>query len=197
MKTGQQASGDTAILSFRTTRAWSSWLEKNHASSSGIWLKIARKGSAVKSISYDEALEGALCYGWIDGQKKGYNDEAWLQRFTPRGPRSIWSKVNREKAQALIDAGRMRPAGLQAVERARANGQWDAAYDSQKNIEVPEDLRKELDRRPAAMKFFQSLNSINRYAILHRIQTAKKPDTRLKRIKQYVEMLEKGEKIYP
>lgn len=197
MKAARKESGEAPVLSFRTTREWLGWLEKNHANSKGIWMKIAKGGSTVKSISYAEALEGALCYGWIDGQKKGYDSAAWLQKFTPRGPRSIWSKVNREKAQLLVDAGRMKPAGSQAIERAKANGQWEAAYDSQRSIEVPEELQKELEVRPRAMKFFQSLNSINRYAILHRIQTAKRPETRLRRVRQFVEMLEKGEKIHP
>ncbi len=197
MKAAQKESGEAPVLSFGTSREWLGWLQKNHASSAGIWMKIAKAGSTVKSISYAEALEGALCYGWIDGQKKGYDDAAWLQKFTPRGPRSIWSKINREKAQALIDAGRMKPAGLQAVERAKANGQWSGAYEGQKTIKVPEDLLDELELRPKAKAFFESLNSINRYAILYRLQTAKKPETRLKRLKQFVEMLERGEKIHP
>lgn len=197
MKMGQTASGDTPIRSFNSAREWLGWLEKNHGRSAGIWLKISKKTSAGKSISYAEALDGALCYGWIDGQKKSYDADAWLQKFTPRGPRSIWSKINREKAQALIAQGRMQPAGLLAIERAKANGQWKAAYDSQRDIQVPDDLKQELDRRPRARDFFAELDSINRYAILHRIQTAKKPETRARRIQQFVEMLERGEKIHP
>jgi len=197
MTAKRTALGDTPILSFRTTREWLAWLQKNHASSAGIWLKIGKKGSAAASVSYAQALEAALCYGWIDGQKKGHDESAWLQRFSPRGPRSVWSKVNREKARALIGAGQMKPPGLKVIEQAKANGQWDAAYDSQKGIEMPEDLRRELDRRPKARTFFEGLNSANRYAILFRLQTARKPATRLKRLAQLVEMLEKGERIHP
>jgi uncharacterized protein YdeI (YjbR/CyaY-like superfamily) len=197
MKTPDKAATDLPIKSFRTPGDWLDWLAKNHAKSRGVWLKIAKKGSAAKSVAYEQALEASLCYGWIDGQKKGYDEGAWLQKFTPRGPRSIWSKVNREKAKALIASGQMKPAGLQAVERAKENGQWEAAYDSQRGIEVPEDLQTELDRRPQARTFFNELDSVNRYAILHRIQIAKKPETRARRVQQFVEMLEKREKIYP
>ncbi len=197
MKDTRTGSADLPILSFRTPKAWLAWLDKNHAKVTGVWLKIAKRASTVKSLSYDEALEAALCYGWIDGQKKGYDEGSWLQRFGPRGPRSIWSKVNREKAQALIASGRMKPAGLQAVQRAKENGQWDAAYDGQRSIQVPDDLQQQLDQRPAARKFFEELNSINRYSILHRLRTAKKPETRAKRLQQFVEMLEKGQKIHP
>jgi uncharacterized protein YdeI (YjbR/CyaY-like superfamily) len=197
MKTVEKKAADVPVRSFRTPKEWLDWLARNHAKSSGIWLKIAKKGSATKSLSYEQALEAALCYGWIDGQKKGYDETAWLQKFTPRGPKSIWSKINREKAQDLVASGQMKSAGLQAIERAKQNGQWDAAYDSQRGIEVPEDLQKELDQRPKARKFFEELNSVNRYSILHRIQTAKKPETRARRVQQFVEMLEKREKIYP
>ncbi len=197
MTVAKKPEAGVPVLAFRTSEAWLRWLEKNHAKSAGIWLKIAKKESKVQSISYAEALEGALCYGWIDAKKRGFDKTAWLQKFTPRGARSIWSKINREKAQALIDSGQMKPSGLQAVERAKETGQWRKAYDSQKGIEVPADLRGELKRRPRALEFFQELNSINRYAILHRIQTAKKPETRAKRIQKFVEMLEKGEKIHP
>jgi len=197
MKTAPKSTADAPVLSFRTSKEWLAWLEKNQAGSNGIWLKIARKGSAGKSVSYDEALEGALCYGWIDGQKKGYDEASWLQKFTPRGPRSIWSRINREKAKELIDSGRVKAAGLQAIERAKENGQWEAAYEGQRGIEVPVDLQSELDKHPEAAKFFGTLNSINRYAILHRIQIARKPETRAKRLRQFVEMLKKHKKIYP
>jgi uncharacterized protein YdeI (YjbR/CyaY-like superfamily) len=193
----QAAPKSTPILSFRSSSEWLDWLRKNHAKSSGIWLKIAKKDTTAQSISYNEALEAALRYGWIDSQKKGYDELAWLQRFGPRGARSIWSKRNRDTAQKLIDSGRMKLPGLRAVERAKETGQWEAAYDSQRGVAVPEDLQKELDQHPQADKFFRELNSANRYAILHRIQTAKKPETRARRIHQYVEMLAKGEKIYP
>ena len=197
MSPAHRPSEQAPILSFRTPKTWLGWLEKNHQSSTGVWLKISKKTSPVKSVSYAEALEAALCYGWIDAQKKGYDEVSWLQKFTPRGARSIWSRINREKVQALIDSGRMQPAGLQAVERAKANGQWEAAYDAQSSIEAPDDFQRELDNHPVAKKFFQGLNSINRYAILHRIQTAKKPETRAKRIRQFIEMLEKHQKIHP
>ena len=184
-------------MPFTDQQDWTTWLAANHASSPGVWLQIAKKNSGVPSVTYAEALEVALCYGWIDGQKKGRDELSWLQKFTPRGPRSIWSKINRAKAEELIASGAMQPAGLAAVEQAKANGQWDAAYDGQSNASVPEDLQAALDDSPDAQAFFATLNSRNRYAILHRIQTAKKPETRAKRITQYVEMLENGEKLYP
>ena len=197
MKSAQKASTELPIVSFRKSKEWLTWLERNHASSSGAWLKIAKKGAAAQSVTYAEALEAALCYGWIDGQKKSYDEDAWLQKFTPRGPRSIWSKINREKVKELIKKGQMKAAGLEAVERAKKNGQWDSAYEGQRGIGLPPDFETELEERPAAKEFFAGLNSVNRYAILHRIQTAKKPETRAKRIKQFIEMLERGEKIYP
>ena len=197
MKPGQKAPLEVPVMSVRTSKEWLAWLAKNHAESNGVWLKIAKKDSAETSVSYDEALEAALCYGWIDAQKKGHDEGSWLQKFTPRRPGSIWSKINREKVLALIDSGRMKPAGLRAVQQAKQNGQWQTAYDGQKSIEVPPDLQAELDTRPTARSFFAELNSINRYAILHRIQTAKKPETRAKRVRQFVEMLEKRQKIYP
>ncbi len=197
MKDKRTGSAETPILLFRTPKAWLAWLDKNHTKVAGVWLKIAKRTSTLKSLSYDEALEAALRYGWIDGQKKGYDEESWLQRFGPRGPRSIWSKINREKAQRLIDSGLMQPAGLQAVERAKENGQWDTAYDGQRGIQVPHDLQQQLDLRPTARKFFEGLNSINRYSILHRLQTAKKAETRAKRLQQFVDMLEKHQKLHP
>jgi len=197
MKSAPKAFTELPVLSFRKSADWASWLEKNHATSSGAWLKIAKKGSAIQLVSYGEALEMALRYGWIDGQKKSHDEDVWLQKFTPRGPRSIWSKINREKAQELIKRGMMKPAGLRAVERAKENGQWEAAYDGQREIGLPADFQAELDERPAAKEFFAELNSINRYAILHRLQTAKKPETRAKRVRQFIEMLEKRERIYP
>jgi uncharacterized protein YdeI (YjbR/CyaY-like superfamily) len=173
------------------------WLAANHATSDGVWLRLAKKGSPIHSVSHAEALEAALCYGWIDAQKKPESDHAWLQRFTPRRPKSIWSKVNREKAVALIEAGRMQPAGLQQVERARQDGRWDAAYDSPSSAGVPEDLQAALDRNARAKAFFGTLDRANRYAILWRIQTAKKAETRARRIGQFIEMLEKHEKLHP
>ena len=187
---------DQPVMQFKTKKAWAAWLEKNHATSPGVWLKLAKKGSGMPTVSYPEALEVALCYGWIDGQKAGFDDSFWLQKFTPRGPRSIWSKINRDKAEALIASGEMKPAGLAAIERAKEKGQWDAAYDSQSRAEVPDDLQAALDRSPEAKAFFATLNSVNRYAILFRIHNAKKPETRARRIQQFVAMLERHEKIH-
>ncbi len=182
---------------FNTQAAWQSWLSKNHAKSPGIWLRIAKKESEIASVSYDEAVEAALCYGWIDGQKQTYDESYWLQKFTPRGPKSIWSKINRDKAQALIKRGKMKPAGLKAVDSAKQDGRWDAAYDSQSRATIPADFQNELDRHAKAKAFFATLNSVNRYAILFRIHHAKQAETRSKRIEQFVRMLEKHEKIYP
>jgi uncharacterized protein YdeI (YjbR/CyaY-like superfamily) len=186
-----------AILLFPHQNAWIAWLAANHATSAGVWLRLAKKGSPIQSLSYAEALEAALCYGWIDAQKKGESEHAWLQRFTPRRPKSIWSKVNREKSTALIEAGRMQSAGLQQVERAKQDGRWDAAYDSPGNAEVPDDLQAALDRNARANAFFRTLDRANRYAILWRIQTAKKAETRARRVRQFVEMLDRHEKIHP
>jgi len=184
-------------LHFKNQKAWAAWLDKHHAKSPGVWLKLAKKGSEIPSVSYSEALEEALRYGWIDGQKQAYDESFWLQRFTPRGPRSIWSKVNRDKVEELIRSGRMKPAGLAAVERAKQKGQWEAAYDSQSRASVPGDFQAALDRNPKAKAFFATLNSANRYAVLWRIQTAKKAETRDKRIEQFIGMLERGEKLHP
>lgn len=197
MTSTRKTSGDTPIRLFKTQKDWADWLGTNHASSPGVWLRIAKKASGIKSVTYDQALEAALCYGWIDGQKKSYDDSSWLQKFVPRGAKSIWSKINREKATALINSGQMKAAGLAAVDAAKKDGRWDAAYDSQSRASVPEDLQAELDRTPKAKAFFETLNSVNRYAILFRIQTAKKSETRARRIEQFIQMLEKGEKIYP
>jgi len=190
-------STDLPVLPFERQKDWALWLAKNHATSSGVWLKLAKKSSGIKSVTYGEALEVALCYGWIDGQKKSHDETSWLQKFTPRGPKSIWSKINTEKAQRLIESGRMKPAGLKAVESARRDGRWDAAYSSQSKAVVPDDLQAELDRNAKAKAFFATLDSRNRYAILHRVHTAKKAETRAKRIEQFIHMLEKKEKIYP
>jgi uncharacterized protein YdeI (YjbR/CyaY-like superfamily) len=187
---------DLPILPFERQKDWAAWLDKNHAAASGVWLKLAKKASGIKSVTYDEALEVALCYGWIDGQRKSHDETSWLQKFTPRGPKSIWSKINTEKARRLIEKGQMKPAGLKAVESARRDGRWDAAYASQSQSVVPGDLQAELDRNAKAKAFFATLDSRNRYAILHRIHTAKKAETRAKRIEQFVLMLAKNEKIY-
>ncbi|HXR60100.1 MAG TPA: YdeI/OmpD-associated family protein [Solirubrobacterales bacterium] len=172
------------------------WLEENHASSDGVWLKIAKKGAAEPSVTYAEALELALCFGWIDSQKRGFDDQHFLQRFTPRRPRGRWSRINREKAEALIALGKMRPAGLAQVEAAQADGRWEAAYEGQRTARVPADLRRELDANPAAGEFFAALDSANRYAVIYRLDEAKKAETRARRLKKFVAMLERGEKIH-
>jgi len=189
--------GGVPILAFSAAGEWERWLDRNHASPSGLWLKIGKTKSGIASVSYAEALEAALCYGWIDAQKRGYDESSWLQKFTPRKARSIWSKVNRQKAAELIAAGRMKPAGLEAVETAKKNGQWESAYDSPAAAAVPPDLEAELERRPEAKAFFAALSGTNRYSILHRLQTAKKPETRAKRLEKFVQMLENRETIYP
>ena len=185
------------VLCFESTDAWDVWLAAHHADSAGLWLKIAKKGSAGRSISYSEALDVALCHGWIDGQKGRHDDDYWLQRFTPRKPGSNWSKINTERAAALIESGRMRPAGLGEVERAQADGRWEQAYESQSRVTVPEDLARALAANERARAFFATLDSANRYAILYRIGTAKRPETRAKRIDAFVAMLSEHKKIYP
>lgn len=185
------------IVSPASALEWERWLEEHHLSTPGVWLKIAKKGSPSTSPTYAEALEAALCFGWIDGQKAAYDEFAWLQRFTGRGPRSKWSKINCGHATRLIAEGRMRPAGLEQVELARGDGRWDAAYAPQSTATVPDDLAAALERRPAAASFFATLNKVNRYAILYRIADAKRPETRAKRIARFVEMLEREEKLHP
>ena len=183
-------------LPFESKKKWADWLAKQHDKSTGVWLKMSKKGTGIPSVTYEEALDVALCYGWIDGQKKGFDDQFWLQKFMPRGLKSIWSKINTEKAEKLIASGEMKPAGLKAVEAAKQDGRWEAAYESQKNISVPEDFQSALDKNKKAKAFFATLSGANRYAFLFRIQTAKKAETREKRIRQFVEMLEKGETFH-
>lgn len=187
---------DLPIRSFATVAAWADWLEANHAASPGVWLQLAKKGSGIPSVTYGEALDIALCYGWIDGQKRAYDATAWLQKFTPRGPKSLWSKVNCQKVEALLEQGQMQPAGLRAVEAARLDGRWAAAYDPQSKANVPADFAAALDANPAAKSFFATINRVNRYAMLFRIQTAKRAETRAARIALFVGMLERGETIY-
>jgi uncharacterized protein YdeI (YjbR/CyaY-like superfamily) len=184
------------VLLFGNRDAWEEWLDANHADAPGGWKEIAKAGSGVASITYAEAIEVALCFGWIDGQKARGDERVWRQRFTPRGPRSRWSKINRDKAQALIDAGAMRPAGLREVERAQADGRWEAAYDGQRTATVPDDLRAALDADPAASAAFAELDSANRYAILYRVHEAKRPETRARRIERFVAMLARGERLH-
>jgi uncharacterized protein YdeI (YjbR/CyaY-like superfamily) len=193
---GAAPGADSAIL-FPAQADWRAWLDKNHANSAGVWLQIAKKSSDIPSVSYAEALEVALCYGWIDGQKRPGPEGVWMQRFTPRRPTSIWSRVNHEKALVLIKEGRMQPAGIEAIRRAKENGRWDSAYDAVSKAQIPHDLAAQLDKRPRARAFFQMLSSQNRYAILFRLQTAKKPETRAKRLEKFVAMLENHETIHP
>jgi uncharacterized protein YdeI (YjbR/CyaY-like superfamily) len=181
---------------FADRAAWDAWLEKNHRKHEGLWLRLAKKGSGVKSVTYGEALEVALAYGWIDGQKRPESELAWLQRFVPRGARSIWSKINREKALALIAGGQMKAAGLEAVELARKSGRWESAYDSPKGAAVPADFQAALDANSRAAEFFLGLDRANRYAVLFRIQTVKKAETRARKIVEFVAMLERGERIH-
>jgi uncharacterized protein YdeI (YjbR/CyaY-like superfamily) len=193
----RKTAGELSTVSFERREDWEAWLERNHAASPGVWLRLAKKGSGLPSVTRDEALEAALCYGWIDGQARSVDESVWLQKFTPRGARSIWSKINREKVEGLIGSGRMRPAGLAEVERAKRDGRWDAAYDSPSRATVPDDLQAALDASPRAREFFAALDGRNRYAILFRLQTAKKAETRARRIRDFVRMLENGEKLYP
>ena len=184
-------------LSFATPRAFSDWLADYHASSRGIWLRLAKKASGTVSITYPEAIDVALAWGWIDGQKQRGDETSWLQKFTPRGAKSMWSRINREKALALIKSGAMQPAGLAEVERAKLDGRWDAAYDPPSRATVPADLEAALAKNARAAAFFKALNAGNRYAVLWRVQTAKKAETRQKRIAGLVAMLARGEKLHP
>lgn len=185
------------VVQFPRRKEWELWLKKNHASPTGVWLRIAKKSSHTPSVTYPEALEAALCYGWIDGQKRPDSEHAWLQKFTPRGKKSIWSKINRDKAIDLFENGQMQAAGLREIECAKSDGRWEAAYDSARTATVPDDLRAALDRNLAAQQFFTTLDGANRYAVLFRIQTAKKAETRARKIEQFVAMLERREKIHP
>jgi uncharacterized protein YdeI (YjbR/CyaY-like superfamily) len=182
---------------FKSKQDWAAWLEKNHRKSAGLWLRLAKKDSGLRSVSYKEALEVALCYGWIDGQKRPESEQAWLQRFVSRSGPSIWSKINREKALALIANGEMKAAGLEAIRNAKRNGRWEAAYDSPSGAAVPADFQAALDTSQRAAAFFKTLDRANRYAVLWRIQTVKKAETRARKIQQFIEMLEREEKIHP
>ena len=184
-------------LTFPNQEDWEAWLEANAEAVPGVWLRIAKRSAERSTVSYAQALESALCYGWIDGQKQAESEHYWLQRFTPRTARSIWSRINKAKAEALISAGRMRPAGLRAIDRARRDGRWEAAYASASTATLPDDLLQALDANPKARQFFATLNSQNRYAILFRIQNVKKAETRAKKISQFIDMLNRGEKIHP
>jgi uncharacterized protein YdeI (YjbR/CyaY-like superfamily) len=184
-------------LTFASAAEWEAWLEANHDSSEGAWLKIAKKGSGVASVTNAEALDIGLCFGWINGRREALNDDYYLQRYTRRRPGGKWSRINVEKVAELTEAGRMRPAGFAEVERAKADGRWDAAYESPRRMGVPDDLEREFAARPAAREFFESLDSRNRYAILYRLADAKRPETRARRLAKFVAMLETGQRIYP
>jgi uncharacterized protein YdeI (YjbR/CyaY-like superfamily) len=190
------AIADAAPTLFKSARAFETWLKKHHATSDGLWLQIAKKGAAEPSVTYAEAVEIALCWGWIDGQKKGLDDQHFLQRFTPRRARSIWSKINIGKVATLIEAGRMQAAGQAQIDAAKADGRWDKAYDGARTSSVPDDLQAALDATPKAKQFFATINATNRYAVLWRVQTAVKPETRAKRIAQLVDMLARGEVVH-
>ncbi|MEP6504111.1 MAG: YdeI/OmpD-associated family protein [Betaproteobacteria bacterium] len=185
-----------APVLFKNARAFETWLKKHHATSDGLWLQIAKKGADEPSVTYPEAIESALCWGWIDGQKKGLDDQHFLQRFTPRRARSIWSKINVAKVAVLVEAGRMQPAGQAQIDAAKADGRWECAYDGARTATMPDDLQAALDASPKAKAFFATVNASNRYAVLWRVQTAVKPETRTKRIAQLVEMLARGETVH-
>lgn len=184
-------------LFFETQQDWERWLAEHHTAAQGVWLKMAKKATGISSVNYAEALESALCYGWIDGQKASFDDQCWLQKFTPRRAKSIWSKINCDKAMVLIAEGRMQAEGLRQVEQAKADGRWDVAYEGQSKITIPPELQSELDKNEQAKEFFSTLDSRNRYAILFRIQTAKKAETRVARITKFIEMLANHQKLYP
>jgi uncharacterized protein YdeI (YjbR/CyaY-like superfamily) len=187
---------DLPVKLFKSQDAWAKWLETNHAKSPGIWMRIAKKDGGLTSVNYAEALDVALCHGWIDGQKRPLDEASWLQRFTPRGARSMWSTINKGKAKTLIESGRMRPSGMAAIESAKADGRWDAAYGPSSTAEVPPELRAALDRSPKAKAFFETLRGANRYALIYRVHTAKKPETKAKRVADFIARLERGETIH-
>lgn len=187
---------EEASLFFETAAQWKKWLATHHATSAGVRLRLAKKDSSERSVSYAEAVEEALCQGWIDGRKKADDDSFWLQRFTPRSPRSVWSKINRDKAMTLVKEKRMRPAGKAQIDRAKKDGRWEAAYDGARTSAIPPDLKAALDADRHAAAFFETLDGANRYAILWRLQTAKKAETRERRLAQFVAMLARHEKIH-
>lgn len=184
-------------LTFLDQSEWENWLTQNGGTSSGLWLRLAKKGAGQSTLTYEQALESALCHGWIDGQKQTESEEYWLQRFTRRSAKSIWSRLNKDRAEALVAAGRMHPSGMREVDKAKADGRWEAAYTSASHSVVPDDLQAALDANPEASAFFATLNGRNRYAILFRIQNAKKPATRTRKIEEFIGMLNRGETIHP
>lgn len=188
---------DLLIVAFKSLQAWETWLAAQPAGSSGVWLKLAKKSATVASVSRQEAIDGALCYGWIDGQLDKFDDDWWLVRFTPRKPNSKWSEKNRDRASELLKLKRMSAAGLREIQQAKADGRWDQAYAPQSTATLPDDLNAALVKNKKAMSFFATLDSANRYAIIYRVHTAKKPETRLSRIETFVDMLSRGETIHP
>jgi uncharacterized protein YdeI (YjbR/CyaY-like superfamily) len=188
--------GELAVMSCKSWREFRSWLSKNHDRSDGVWLRVYKKDSGVATVTYAEALDQALCFGWIDGQKKPLDDRSWLQKFTPRRPKSGWSKRNTQHAERLIESGEMAPGGLKEVHSAKADGRWKSAYDSFANAAVPEDFLNELGKNKTAKAFFETLNKTNLYSIAYRLQTAKKPETRERRTRTIIEMLARGEKFH-
>jgi uncharacterized protein YdeI (YjbR/CyaY-like superfamily) len=192
----EQGKDGRPILAFASRAEWEGWLDAEHASSEGVWIKFAKKGSGVESVVYAEAVEAALCYGWIDSLVKSLDERFYLQKFTPRRARSKWSRVNRDKVEELTKQGRMKPAGLEQVELAKADGRWEAASAPPSSMEVPDDLRKALDASPKAAEFFAALNKSNRIAIIYQVEDAKKAETRVRRIEKFVAMMERGEKLY-
>ena len=194
--TGEQGKDGKPILTLASEAAWEAWLDAEHATSDGVWLKFAKKGSGVETVVYAEALDVALCYGWIDSQVARLDERFYLQKFTPRRARSKWSHINREKIEALTKQGRMKPAGLEQVELAKADGRWEAAYASPAKVQMPDDLQAALDASPKAAEFWDGLNKSNRFAILYQLHDAKKPETRARRLEKFVAMLERGEKLY-
>ena len=191
-----ETKAELPVIPFKSQEDWEKWLEKNHEDAAGLWLKLAKKDSAINSVTYAEAVDGVLCYGWIDSQKASYDEQFWLQRFTPRRPRSKWSKTNRERATELIEQGKMKAAGQREVEQAQQDGRWEAAYSPQSTATVPDDFKQKLAENPTAEAFFAKLDSRNQYAILYRIQDAKRPETRARRIDKFVAMLDEQKTIY-
>lgn len=187
---------DYPIIECKTQEEFAKWLAKNHTTVPGVWIRMFKKATAIPTVTHDQALDEALCYGWIDGQVKSYDEKSWIQKFTPRRPRSTWSKRNIEHIERLTKLGKMQPEGLAEVEKAKADGRWAAAYDSPSTMTIPEDFLKALTNNKKAKETFETLNKSNTYAIAWRIQTAKKPETKERRIKTIIEMLEKGEKLY-
>ncbi len=196
MPVKKQPKAELPTLQFASATVWSEWLRENHAREDGIWLRFFKKGSAVASITYAEALDEALCHGWIDGQVRRLDEASYLQRFTPRRPRSIWSRRNIEHVARLTAAGRMKPAGLKQVEAAKSDGRWERAYDPPSAMSVPDDFVREVKKNKKAFAFFQTLNKSNLYAIAWRLQNAKKAETRERRLRAIVEMLAQGNKFH-